>query len=180
MGEIKHPWRDTYLKNSQSWLLKRTALLEFLYTARMAWTSPSCTLKLLRTCHRPTYQTVTRRFEVYEVVEQIALVLLSALMQWLDIEDPFYCAPAWSKTCLGLLPAVPQPWPWVGWGRLGAWSCWDGWLGWWYDSSYLAWGGLSMVKVWRAIVSTPLAMPSYPLSSGVSLLRRLLLSRLHS
>ena len=32
-------------------------------------------LKLLRTCHRPAYQTVKRLLEVCEVVEQIVLVL---------------------------------------------------------------------------------------------------------
>ena len=42
------------LKNSPSWLLKRTALLEFSYSAWMAWPRPLCTLKILRTCHRPT------------------------------------------------------------------------------------------------------------------------------
>ena len=35
--------------------------------------------------------TVTRLFELYEVVKQIVLV---------TTEDLFYCAPAWPKSCL--------------------------------------------------------------------------------
>ena len=42
---------------------------------------------------------VQRLLEVYEVVEQIALVFQVFLYNS-TIEDPFYCAPAWSKTCL--------------------------------------------------------------------------------
>ena len=38
--------------------------------------------------------------EVYEVVEQIALVLKVRLFDDSAIEDLFYHAPAWSKTCL--------------------------------------------------------------------------------
>ena len=38
--------------------------------------------------------------EVCEVVEQIALVLLVLLYDDLTTEDLFYCALAWSKTCL--------------------------------------------------------------------------------
>ena len=43
MGESKHPWRTptVILKNSPSWLFKRTAPLEFSYSAWMAWTRPS-------------------------------------------------------------------------------------------------------------------------------------------
>ena len=37
-------------KFSPSWLLKRTALLQFFYSAWMAGPSPSSVLKLLRTC----------------------------------------------------------------------------------------------------------------------------------
>ena len=60
------------------------------------------------------------------------------------------------------------------------WSMWDSWFSWWYDSSYIAWGGLSMVKIWQAIVSTPSAIPMSLVSSGISLLGLLLLSHLHS
>ena len=38
--------------------------------------------------------------EVYEVVEQIVLVLLVLLYYDLTIEDLFYRGNAWSKTCL--------------------------------------------------------------------------------
>ena len=37
-------------------------------------------------------------FEVYEIVEQLVLKVL--LCDDSTIEDLFYCAPAWSKTCL--------------------------------------------------------------------------------
>ena len=49
MGESKHPYRTptVVLKNSPSWLSKRTALLEFSYSAWTTWTSPSSMLKLL-------------------------------------------------------------------------------------------------------------------------------------
>ena len=43
---------------------------------------------------------VKRLLEVYEVVEQIALVLQLLLYDDLTIEDLFYCTPAWSKICL--------------------------------------------------------------------------------
>ena len=43
---------------------------------------------------------VKRLLEVYEVVEQIALVLLGFLYDDSTIGDIFYCAPAWSKICL--------------------------------------------------------------------------------
>ena len=43
---------------------------------------------------------VKRLLEVYEVVEQIALVLKVRLYDDSAIEDLFYCAPAWSKICL--------------------------------------------------------------------------------
>ena len=43
---------------------------------------------------------VKRLFEVCEVVKQTALVLHVLLCDELTIEDLFYCAPAWSKTCL--------------------------------------------------------------------------------
>ena len=36
---------------------------------------------------------------MYEVVEQIALVLLELLYDDSSIEDLFYCAASWSKTC---------------------------------------------------------------------------------
>ena len=46
--------------------------------------------------------------EVYEVVEQIVLVLYVLLDVDSTIEDLFYCVPAWSKTGLFFyLPAVP-------------------------------------------------------------------------
>ena len=38
--------------------------------------------------------------EVYEVVKQITLVLFMLLNDDCTINDLFYCAPAWSKTCL--------------------------------------------------------------------------------
>ena len=41
-----------------------------------------------------------RLLEVYEVVEQIVLVLLVLLYYDLTIEDLFYRGNAWSKTCL--------------------------------------------------------------------------------
>ena len=37
---------------------------------------------------------------VYEVVEQIALMLQVLLCHDSTIEDLFYCAPAWSNICL--------------------------------------------------------------------------------
>ena len=43
---------------------------------------------------------VKRLLEVYEVVEQITLVLYVARYDDSTIEDLFYCAPAWSKTRL--------------------------------------------------------------------------------
>ena len=43
---------------------------------------------------------VKRLLEVSEVVEQITLVLYVARYDDSTIEDLFYCAPAWSKTCL--------------------------------------------------------------------------------
>ena len=43
---------------------------------------------------------VKRLLEVYEVAEQIALVLLVLPCDDPTNEDLFYCAPAWSKTCL--------------------------------------------------------------------------------
>ena len=46
---------------------------------------------------------VKRLLEVYEVVEQITLVLYVARYDDSTIEDLFYCAPAWSETCLFLL-----------------------------------------------------------------------------
>ena len=41
-----------------------------------------------------------RLLEVYEVVEQIALVLLVLLYDDSTIQNLFYCALAWSKICL--------------------------------------------------------------------------------
>ena len=46
---------------------------------------------------------VQRLLEVYDVVEQIALVLEVLLCDDSTVVDLFYCAPA------VLLPAVPQP-----------------------------------------------------------------------
>ena len=43
---------------------------------------------------------VKRFLEVYEVMEQIALVLWMLLYDDSTIEDLFYYAPAWSETCL--------------------------------------------------------------------------------
>ena len=57
-------------------------------------------LKLLGTCNRPACYTIKRLLEVCEVVEQIALVLKVRLYDDSAIEDLFYHAPAWSKTCL--------------------------------------------------------------------------------
>ena len=38
--------------------------------------------------------------EVFKVVEQVALVLSVLLYNYSTVADLFYCAPAWSKTCL--------------------------------------------------------------------------------
>ena len=43
---------------------------------------------------------VKRLHKVYEVVKQIALVLKLLLFDDSNIEDLFYCASSWSKTCL--------------------------------------------------------------------------------
>ena len=43
---------------------------------------------------------VKRLHKVYEVVKQIALVLKLLLFDDSNIEDLFYCVPAWPKTCL--------------------------------------------------------------------------------
>ena len=43
---------------------------------------------------------VKRLLEVYEVVEQITLVLQVLLYDDTTIEDLFYSASTWSKTCL--------------------------------------------------------------------------------
>ena len=49
-----------------------------------------------------------------------------------------------------------------------------GWLlGWWYDSSDITWRCVSLVKVWRTIVSTPSAIPSSPRSCILLLDQRL-------
>ena len=63
-GESKHPrWTPTVvLNNSLRWLLKRTALLKFSCSPWMAWTGSSSMLKLLRTCHRPAWQTLRNAF----------------------------------------------------------------------------------------------------------------------
>ena len=101
MGESKHPWRTptVVLMNSPSWPFKRTALLELSYSAWMAWTSPSSVLKLLRTCHRPACQSLLDTF--------LKSMKLWNRLRWccrcfsmMTIEDLFYCAQAWSKTCL--------------------------------------------------------------------------------
>ena len=84
MGESRHPWwtLTVVLKNSNSSLFKRTTLLEFSYSAWMAWSSaewleaalnglkqpwmawssPSSMLKLMRTCNRPACQTLSNAF----------------------------------------------------------------------------------------------------------------------
>ena len=51
-------------------------------------------LKLLRICHRPACQTLKRLLEVFEVVEQFALVLQMLFYNDSTIEDLFYCVPA--------------------------------------------------------------------------------------
>ena len=53
---------------------------------------------------------VKRLFEVYGVLEQIALVLYVLLCDCSTIEDLFYFASAWPKTCLSFY----QPWLGVG------------------------------------------------------------------
>ena len=53
-------------------------------------------LKLPQTCMPDS---VKRLLEVYEVVEQTAQMLLVFLFDDSTLEDLFYCAPAWSKTC---------------------------------------------------------------------------------
>ena len=63
-GVSKQPWQTptVVLKNSPSWLFKRTALLEFSYSAWTTWSSPSSMLKLLMPCHRPASQTLSNVF----------------------------------------------------------------------------------------------------------------------
>ena len=64
MGESNHIWRTptVVLKNSPSWLFKSTALLEFPYSAWIAWTRPSSMLQLLNICYRPACQTLSNAF----------------------------------------------------------------------------------------------------------------------
>ena len=64
VSESKHHWRTpiVVLRNSPSWLFKRTALLEFSCSSSMAWTGPSSMLTLLRTRHRPASQTLSNIF----------------------------------------------------------------------------------------------------------------------
>ena len=58
-------------------------------------------LKLQRTCHRPTYQTLSNVFlKSMKFWKQIALVLWVLLHDDSAIEDLFYCVLAWSKTSL--------------------------------------------------------------------------------
>ena len=60
---MSHCWTPTVVsKNSSSWLFKRTALLEFLYSAWMAWTRPPSMLKRLRICYRPACQALLNVF----------------------------------------------------------------------------------------------------------------------
>ena len=51
---------------------------------------------------------VKRRLEVYEVVEQIALVLLGFLYDDSTIKDLLHCAQARSKTCLFFSQRFPS------------------------------------------------------------------------
>ena len=64
MSESEHPWwtPTVVLRNSPSWLFKRTLVLEFSHSAWMAWTGHSSMLKLLRTCYRPACQTQLNTF----------------------------------------------------------------------------------------------------------------------
>ena len=59
MGESEHHWDTVVLKNSTSCLFKRTALLEFSYSAWIAWTSPLSMLKFLRTCHKTAWKSLS-------------------------------------------------------------------------------------------------------------------------
>ena len=42
----------------------------------------------------------THRLEIYEIVEQIALMVLVSLYDDSTFEDLLNCAPTWFKTCL--------------------------------------------------------------------------------
>ena len=95
MSESKHPW------GTPSCCLEEPPLAGCsYYSAWITWTSPSSMLKLLGTCHRPACQTLSN-------------TSLNSMMLWnrsrwccrfpcdgSTIEHLFYCAPAWSKTCL--------------------------------------------------------------------------------
>ena len=93
----KHPWQTptVFLKNSCSLLFKKTALLEFSYSAWMAWTSPSSMQKLLRTCHRSACQTVNNFSKSMKLWNR-----LRWFCRCWTIEDLFCCALAWSEPCL--------------------------------------------------------------------------------
>ena len=61
--DSKHPWQTpVVLKNSPSWLFKRTALLKFSYRGWMAWTRSSPLLELMRICYRPPCLTLSHAF----------------------------------------------------------------------------------------------------------------------
>ena len=106
--------------------------------------------------------------------------VMDASLWWLDYRRSVLSCSGLVWNLLDLLPAVPQTWPWFGWGYKRTWSCWDCSLGWYCDSSDIARGCLSLVKVWRTIGSNPSAIPSSPRSSGISLSGLLWLPRLHS
>ena len=60
-------------------------------------------LKRMGICNRPARHTLKKCFlEVYNTVGEIALVLKELVYDNATIEDPFYCVPAWFKTCLFL------------------------------------------------------------------------------
>ena len=115
MGESKHPWRTPIIvwKNSPIWLLKRTTLLDFSYSAWMAWISPSFVLKLLRTCDTPECQTLSN-------------ACLKSMKLWNRSSWCFSTTTRLLKICYTVLgpglkpacslPVVPQPWSQVSWG----------------------------------------------------------------
>ena len=128
MGENKHPWwtPPVVLKNSSSWLFKRTALLEFSHSTWMAWTSSSSTLKLLRTCHRPAFQTLSNIFlkswscgTDHAGVVEASLWLLDywrsvLLCSGLDLKPAWYSASSSSALALSQL-RITQSMILLGW-----------------------------------------------------------------
>ena len=57
-------------------------------------------LTLLRTCHRPARQTLSDTFLKSMKLWNRSAGVVVFLFDDLTIDELFYCAPAWSKTCL--------------------------------------------------------------------------------